>query len=146
MYMEKLLRDDGQTWSVDCEYNRHGIDTKRVPSLKDLPRRGGKRTGAATPDIVVHRRGREGPNLIAIEVKRLEDDPGDDKMKLRGYKQPPLNYEHAFHLRVSSDRSQCRLLSIEELDAMGAAAPRRSPSLLARSRRLAGARQRRGAD
>jgi len=79
MYMEKLLRDDGHPWSVDCEYNRSGIETKRVPSLAGEPRRGGaKRRGDATPDIIVHRRGSAGPNLIAIEVKRLEDDPGDD--------------------------------------------------------------------
>jgi len=113
MYMEKLLRDDGLPWSVDCEYNRNGQDPKRVPLLVGLHSPdNGRRRGDATPDIIVHRRGEAGPNLNAIEVKRLDDDLGDDELKLRGYRLPPLNYKHAFHLRIALDRQQCRIDSV----------------------------------
>jgi len=35
-------------------------------------------------------------------------------MKLRGYKEPPLSYEHAFHLRIATVREMCRLDPIDD--------------------------------
>jgi len=42
---------------VDCEYNRDGDATKSVGGSK------------RKPDIIIHRRGKDGPNELAIEAK-----------------------------------------------------------------------------
>lgn len=74
------LEDEFPCWHTDCEYNRQGggPDRKQVP----LP------TGQANadPDIVVHRRGPDGPNLLALEVKPHGKDKNHDRQKLRSYR------------------------------------------------------------
>jgi hypothetical protein len=50
--------------NVDCEYNRKGsnIDAKRFgPKVKSRP---------VYPDIIVHKRGDDSNNILAIEVKK----------------------------------------------------------------------------
>lgn len=49
-------------WHVDCEYNKYGDG----PKLAEKPKRS-KRL-----DIIVHRRGSEGPNLLAVEIKKMQ--------------------------------------------------------------------------
>ena len=72
-------------WDVDCEYNRNGDQLKKMP-LSDECRELLRKTDRVVPDIIVHKRGAEGPNLLAIEVKR-EGQPGEecDRTKLEGY-------------------------------------------------------------
>jgi hypothetical protein len=53
--------------TVDVEYNRHGLEPKKV----DLPagcRGGGQRL--VLPDVVVHQRGHDRENLLVIQVKK----------------------------------------------------------------------------
>jgi hypothetical protein len=86
-------------WHVDCEYNRHGPNRKRVAldesrcASKDL----------VIPDIIIHRRGQQGPNLLAIEVKKDIDGQGGkvqhDLEKLKAYKRE-LCYAYAVFLKV----------------------------------------------
>ena len=49
------LRTRFRGYSVDCDYNRDGKDKKRLP-----------REGRVRPDIIVHRRGRAGPNILVL--------------------------------------------------------------------------------
>jgi hypothetical protein len=72
-------------WDVDCEYNRNGHQFKEIP-LTDECRERFRRTDRVVPDIIVHKRGDRGPNLLAIEVKR-DDEAGEDcdLAKLLGY-------------------------------------------------------------
>jgi len=72
-------------WDIDCEYNRNGDELKEMPiseECKALLRK----TRRVFPDIIIHKRGDEGPNLLAIEIKR-EGQPGEecDIAKLHGY-------------------------------------------------------------
>lgn len=56
-------------WDVDCEYNRDGEDPKKAhlnPSDESNNKNNGSRV---YPDIIVHKRGREGRNLLVIEAK-----------------------------------------------------------------------------
>jgi hypothetical protein len=102
VYLEQRLRETGQAWSVDCEYNRMGSSPKRLEGLVGRQRpEGGERDGLAVPDIIVHRRGMEGPNLVAIEVKRV-GSPGidEDREKLRLYKRE-LGYERAYLVTIA---------------------------------------------
>lgn len=92
--------------SVDCEYNRRGEEPKRLHDLALCVKgEGGEIDPVADmdartvyPDIIVHRRGTLGPNLIAIEVKRANAPRGAidwDMEKLAVYKSE-LGYLHAF--------------------------------------------------
>lgn len=86
--------------SVDCEYNRRGDDPKSVVSavLRELSNQARNLTSTreevrTTPDIIVHRRGVDSDNILAVEVK-VRASGGDqrssalldfDRAKLRYY-------------------------------------------------------------
>lgn len=92
-------------FNVDCEYNRKGVDVKRLPSFGIDPRVAGSGV-SVYPDIIVHHRGTQN-NFIAIEVKpssknapckkqqNVECDC--DRCKLRAYK-ADLGYVHVFYV------------------------------------------------
>ena len=70
-YMQMVI---GHEWSVDCEYNRSGSDPKKIDVLRRIV--GDNTTTYETksktiyPDIIVHRRSKQGPNLLVIEAKK----------------------------------------------------------------------------
>jgi hypothetical protein len=78
VHLERSLAERGSDLSVDCEYNRSGGSPKRLQHLiesfaktatpEELVRDTKGRT--VFPDIVVHKRGTDGPNVIVIEAKR----------------------------------------------------------------------------
>ena len=83
---------------VDVEYNRHGIDPKRVTGLEDIA---GNSDGLIVPDIVVHQRGNDDNNLLAIEIKKTSnhEDRDRDKNKLRALR-TEYRYEHCAFLEI----------------------------------------------
>lgn len=74
------LEHEFPEWHTDCEYNRQGggRDRKRVAIFD-----GGEESDV-DPDVIVHRRGPHGPNLLAIEVKPAHQTVRD-RAKLRQY-------------------------------------------------------------
>ena len=77
-------------WDVDCNYDRLGERTLRLPkgSIVSTDDRLGK---SIFPDIVVHRRA--GPeNLLAIELRKASNHqpPEHDQHKLHGLTDPHL--------------------------------------------------------
>src|SRR6266568_7377570 len=70
---------------------------KEIP-LSDECRELLRKTDRVVPDIIVHKRGPQGPNLLAIEVKR-EGQPGEecDLAKLRGYISM-IGYSYGFYV------------------------------------------------
>lgn len=62
-YLAPLFRG----YDVDVEYNRHGLDPKALPLAPDC-RGGGRRR--VFPDIIIHRRGNDGANLLVMEIKK----------------------------------------------------------------------------
>ena len=71
---------------VDCEYNRHGDDVKRLAAMLPPDDTRTDCTDAKTvyPDIIVHKRGCDGSNALVIEVKKSNGgDTSRDKRKLR---------------------------------------------------------------
>jgi len=54
-------------YDVDVEYNRHGLDAKAV-TLPPGCRGGGKKL--IFPDLIVHRRGHNANNLLAVQIKK----------------------------------------------------------------------------
>ena len=65
-------------FTVDCEYNRDGKAIKKKDPGEP----------PTIPDIIIHKRGHDGPNLLAIEAKKKLDSASSyDQVKLLGYKQ-----------------------------------------------------------
>jgi hypothetical protein len=72
-------------YHVDVEYDRHGLDSKSV-DLPSVCRGGGRRR--IIPDIVIHRRGHDEENLLAIEIKKEtnRESRSCDRAKLEAMK------------------------------------------------------------
>lgn len=79
-YLELRVRADGAPTfvSVDCEYNRCGLDVKYLSQMegyadiiaaadRTLTNRGEL---SVLPDLIVHERGEAGPNYLVVEVKK----------------------------------------------------------------------------
>lgn len=72
------LREQFDDWDVDCEYNRDGRDPKK--QVNNLGR-----SANVLPDIIIHRRGKLGPNLIAREAKFSGVSSTRDLHKVKQY-------------------------------------------------------------
>ena len=95
------LQNEFPRWHVDCEFNRQGrnrerkkVEAKR-PSLP--PSRKGSKYALVDPDVNIHKRGPDGPNLLAIELKVAGTaDLKRDRAKLKAYlTESHLRYEYA---------------------------------------------------
>lgn len=80
MYLQDLF--DG--YAVDVEYNRAGEAPKRL----GLPEECGNYYGRdgvhlAVPDLIVHRRGSEGPNILVLEMKKTTNPETQECDRLR---------------------------------------------------------------
>lgn len=53
-------------WDVDSDYNREGIEGQPKRRAEE---RSGVRGKLLIPDIIIHKRGPDGPDLVAIQVK-----------------------------------------------------------------------------
>lgn len=93
-YLQQSLPD----WDVDVEFNRQGI--KRGPK-EDAE--GNKRK----PDIIIHRRGPDGPNLAVILIKcEWNHEPREnDQAAAKSIKQKH-GYEAAYILEILKNRHQ----------------------------------------
>lgn len=91
----EYLRDIfGCNWHIDCEYNRYGTDSKKI--IEEIEQIVGKETTTSEtktktvfPDIIIHKRGSNGPNLLVIEAKKnaTKTESNKDKKKLLKIKQ-----------------------------------------------------------
>ncbi|AOE85925.1 hypothetical protein [Pseudomonas sp. TCU-HL1] len=90
-------------WTVDCEYNRDGVEPKRLEYLGLYPDSEDDDAKTVYPDVIVHRRGSL-ENYLVIEFKKSTSrvDPAIDLAKLQGYKDQ-LGYEHALFVIVGTD-------------------------------------------
>jgi len=78
LYLQQSFPDH----KIDCEYNREGEDAKTNEAGDSV-----------RPDILIHERGTNEHNLLAIEAKKKPENDYDQK-KLMGYIQKQ-NYAYA---------------------------------------------------
>lgn len=99
MYLQQHFPD----WTVDCEYNRDGIEPKRLGHLELYPDSEDDEAKTVFPDVIVHRRGTRNNHLV-LEFKKSTSriDRQIDLRKLWGYKQQ-LGYEHALFVEVGTE-------------------------------------------
>jgi len=83
--------------TVDCEYNRHFGDPKRLnlPPRKALDRE--IRATTVFPDILVHERNSPAKNFVVLELKKPGEDLAYDTLKLHAFRRE-LKYLHAAHV------------------------------------------------
>lgn len=99
MHLQQRFTD----YSVDCEYNRDGLDPKRIGHLDLQPRADDTEGKTVFPDIVVHIRG-EKQNYLVIELKKSSNKVSRDVdfQKLSGYKSDDrLKYEYALFIELT---------------------------------------------
>jgi hypothetical protein len=104
--------DEKPLISVDCEYNRFGTEGKSKQYLwkRDLPDEEDGEYYTPNPDIVVHERGEQRSNLLAIEVKADSSrNPAAellDLMKVVGYVGDPTFYQRGLYLDLTFTEGQ----------------------------------------
>lgn len=88
-------------YDVDCEYNRDGFDVKRLQLSQRPVNDDDLEAVTVFPDIIVHRRGTNEHNLLAIEMKKGSSTirPDYDFEKLKAFRQE-LKYAFAVHVTV----------------------------------------------
>lgn len=96
LHLQTLLPD----WDVDCEYNRDGVDPKRIGFLSLHPDDEDTEAKTVFPDIIVHQRGTD-TNHLVIEIKKSSSTINReiDRQKLIGYKRD-LHYEYALFIEL----------------------------------------------
>lgn len=89
---------------VDCEYNRDGIDPKKIQHLALNPDEEDTEAKTAFPDIIAHKRGTN-INYLVIELKKSTSNANraTDYAKLRGYKKN-LNFQNALFIELATDK------------------------------------------
>ena len=105
-YLQEVFPD----WNVDCEYNRHGYDVKKLKNIvvpnDDIGR---NETEAKTifPDIVVHARNNDENNLLVIEVKKSSNAESRqvDKDKLVALTREEYRYRFGLLLEISMNQT-----------------------------------------
>lgn len=92
-----IISVDGQKYFVDIEFNREGINKKKI-----IERNGEELV--VRPDIIIHNRksGNRKKNLLVVECKKNGVQPAeldDDRKKIRAFMENH-NYEYSFGLQV----------------------------------------------
>ncbi len=107
-YLQALLPN----WTVDCEYNRDGVEPKRLGYFDIHPDNEDDEAKTVFPDVIVHLRGTR-RNYLVIEFKKSTSnvDRDIDRRKLEGYKQQ-LGYLFALFIEVGT-RRQANVTQLE---------------------------------
>jgi len=91
-------------YDVDCEYNRDGFDVKRLHFEQRHANDDDVEAVTVFPDIIVHQRGTNEQNMLAVEMKKGSSTvpPDYDIKKLKAFRQE-LNYMFAVHVTVGKN-------------------------------------------
>jgi hypothetical protein len=98
MHLQSQLPD----WEVDCEFNRDGIEPKRLGYFELHPDSEDEEAKTVFPDLIAHRRGTN-ENFLVVEFKKSTSrvDRSIDLRKLQGYKRQ-LGYMYALFVEVAT--------------------------------------------
>lgn len=105
-----------KTYAVDVEYNRLGLDPKRLLGLpvECAKYRNESDESLAIPDLIVHRRGRSGPHLLVVEFKKTSDrrGPGCDRLRLCAFRKQ-IGYEYGALVLIETRKHEPRVAHVE---------------------------------
>lgn len=88
------LQNEFPDFNVDVEYNRDGATPKRLGLPEGYANFDENGQALVVPDVIVHRRGHDGPNLLVLELKKTTNpEPRDcDRERVRALREQ-LGYE-----------------------------------------------------
>lgn len=111
MYLQMHLPD----LHIDCEYNRDGVDPKKIQHLGLYPNDDDTEARTVFPDIIAHKRGTN-ENYLVIELKKSTNSTNRtiDYAKLRGYKKT-LGFQFALFIELATD-SEARVSVVDWVD------------------------------
>lgn len=90
VYLETLF----EGFHVDCEYNKHLESTKRINvDLNSENTCKSCKEKLFRPDILIHKRGKNDKNIIAIEIKKNKNCPFDEE-KLKALTNKDDDYKY----------------------------------------------------
>lgn len=110
--LAEYLQAEFSDWNVDCEYNRDGMDIKRLMSFKKYITSDDTEATSVFPDIIIHNRGTN-DNLVVIEAKKSTNTVDNDNDKLHAYKHE-LNYKFAIKIKLPVGDSIKNITDISE--------------------------------
>lgn len=94
IHLQHLFPD----WIVDVEFNRQGKNRDSKTDLKGVKRK---------PDIIIHKRGPNGPNLAVILIKcEWNNEPREKDIKVVRSIKEKHNYQTAFLLEIKQNKPQ----------------------------------------
>ena len=107
-YLQNLMDKSGQfnDLNLDCEYNRNGEECKRLPSWPN----------GTYPDVIVHKRGSNDYNLLALEFKTYWNrDTSNDKLKLSELTNDSLcyKYKRGYSILIEKERADVKLYQVK---------------------------------
>lgn len=110
----EYLQKEFPGWHVDCEYNRHGDEVKKIRLPDDKPQYDDTDGRTVFPDIIVHLRNTD-ENLLVIEAKkstsRVKKD--FDEEKLKAFTLPPYSYRFGLFVMFHTDKEQVEFPTLE---------------------------------
>ena len=112
VYLERRLRNQLENWSVtiDMDYDRAG---EREKGWRGLPPRPDRNPGNCfRPDVIIHHRGDDDKNLLALEWKKNESEAGIDLLQER-LACIKARYEYALGVIVNSYRDRVEWCIVE---------------------------------
>lgn len=92
-YLQNLIDQDGSfaDYNLDCEYNRNGAETKKLPSFPN----------GTYPDVIIHKRGRNDYNLLVMEFKTYwNTNQFNDKWKICQFTESAGQYAFLYGITV----------------------------------------------
>ena len=103
--LAEYLQDEFSDWNVDCEYNRHGNEVKRIELPTNNINWDDTEAKTVFPDIVVHKRNSDRNNLLIIEIKKSSNTMNRqfDENKLKAFTKEPYSYLFGLFLEISTD-------------------------------------------
>jgi len=101
---------------VDCEYNRDGVDPKRIQHLYLNPDSEDTEAKTVFPDVIAHSRDSK-DNYLVIELKKTTNTVSRevDFAKLRGYK-GNLKYHFALFIELAAGEGKAGVSRVEWID------------------------------
>lgn len=101
--LAEYLQHQFNGWHVDCEYNRHGLDSKRIPGIESCEVE--KSSNLVLPDIIIHHRDTD-DNLIVIEIKSCKNKEVNkcDNAKLTAFTRQDGDYKYQIGLFIGFNK------------------------------------------
>ena len=101
VYLETFKREIEwlRDLQLDIEYNKNGLDSKRLP----------RRPNGVRPDLIIHSRGNNDTNVLVIEIKGWWNNEAreNDRVKLEDFTHQEGEYKYGLGVFLDLNETEC---------------------------------------